>query len=231
MALSISRKVKILYESLWLYRNAGHPDFEIVTQNWTKKTLLSRYVYSFLLLFKKLMQMRRIDEHKLNSSMILYVNSGNTISALDFLSDQGMFFSQISSTKTLGVADKNKATLGYQYSLLSIIQLPFAFFYYVTLNPKFALMYPDFFIENWGKLEWNIEYLKKQTNLRKVVFSNDHNVQNRLFLHACKLSNIHTSYIQHASVSQYFPPLNFDLSFLYGEVDYEKYKKNRWRNE
>jgi hypothetical protein len=56
-----------------------------------------------------------------------------------------------------------------------------------------------------------------------VIFANDHNVENRLFLKACNQLKIKTVYLQHATTSELFPPLDFDLSFLYGAIDQKKY--------
>lgn len=59
-----------------------------------------------------------------------------------------------------------------------------------------------------------------------VVVSNDHNAPNRSLLHVSKYLGIKTAYLQHASVSNYFPPLEFDYAFLDGIVAYEAYKES-----
>lgn len=58
-----------------------------------------------------------------------------------------------------------------------------------------------------------------------IWLSNDHTHNNVSFIYAAKKLNIKTIYIQHASVSNLFPPLYFDYVFLDGEVAYEIYKK------
>ncbi len=52
---------------------------------------------------------------------------------------------------------------------------------------------------------------------RAVIFANDHNDDSRALLLACQAEGIPTTYIQHASVSRWFPPLGFDLSMLEGQ--------------
>lgn len=59
------------------------------------------------------------------------------------------------------------------------------------------------------------------------VFANDHtNIHRALFRVSEKLG-IKTAYLQHASVTAYFPPLEFDYAFLDGMESFEKYIKNK----
>jgi hypothetical protein len=58
-----------------------------------------------------------------------------------------------------------------------------------------------------------------------IVFSNDHSILPRALFFAAKSRGVPTVYIQHASVSQYMPPLHFDLSLLEGNDAYDKYKE------
>jgi hypothetical protein len=60
---------------------------------------------------------------------------------------------------------------------------------------------------------------------RILVLANDHSPMNRCFLKIATEYNIKTVYVQHASVSNKFPMLYFDYSFLDGEESFEKYSK------
>jgi hypothetical protein len=60
---------------------------------------------------------------------------------------------------------------------------------------------------------------------KMIVFSNDHSYVPRSLFLAAKASGIPTVYIQHASISSYLPPLDFDLSLLEGDDALEKYKR------
>jgi hypothetical protein len=63
-----------------------------------------------------------------------------------------------------------------------------------------------------------------------IVISSDHGAKSRCLLALARLRNIETVYMQHASVSQYFPALNFDFSFLDGAASLDIYRqceKNR----
>ena len=55
--------------------------------------------------------------------------------------------------------------------------------------------------------------------------SNDHSPANRALLLVAKSKGIKTVYMQHASVSNLFPVLDFDYSFLDGVNAYNIYKE------
>lgn len=57
-----------------------------------------------------------------------------------------------------------------------------------------------------------------------VVMANDHSTYNRCMIDICKKKNIKTIYVQHASVTDKFPGLTFDYSFLDGQESFEKYE-------
>jgi len=65
----------------------------------------------------------------------------------------------------------------------------------------------------------------EQLNPKIVVMSNDHNAPNRSILYASKYLNVKTAYLQHASVTKIFPPLEFDYAFLDGLAAHEAYKE------
>lgn len=69
--------------------------------------------------------------------------------------------------------------------------------------------------------------LIKDNQLKGVIFSNDHIAANRALEYLCKDYNIPSLYIQHASVSEYYPELNFTYSFLDGMDSFNKYKKDK----
>lgn len=56
-----------------------------------------------------------------------------------------------------------------------------------------------------------------------IIFSNDHNPLNRIALKCARRHNIPTIYLQHASVTAKFPPLDFDYAFLDGRDAARKY--------
>lgn len=76
--------------------------------------------------------------------------------------------------------------------------------------------------------------VKGQNNFKMVIMANDHNVDNRSLRLVAEILNIETLYMQHASVSDLFPPLKFDYALLDGEISKEIYlecaKKNKTNN-
>ena len=61
-------------------------------------------------------------------------------------------------------------------------------------------------------------------NPKVVVMANDHSTYNRCMIDICKKLSIKTVYVQHASVTNKFPSLRFDYSFLDGLESLEKYE-------
>ena len=69
-------------------------------------------------------------------------------------------------------------------------------------------------------------YITFLTNndIKYVVIFTDHSYKNRALLFAAKKLKIKPVYIPHASVSEHFPPLEFDVAFLEGEDMQSKYE-------
>lgn len=65
----------------------------------------------------------------------------------------------------------------------------------------------------------------KRVNPKLLVLANDHTNMNRCLMSQASEKGIKTLYVQHASVTSQFPPLDFDYSFLDGEKQFELYKK------
>lgn len=78
-----------------------------------------------------------------------------------------------------------------------------------------------FFIE--GMFIWWTVYLRI-TKPKRMFFSNDHLVWHRVLRMAAQFNNILTVYLQHASVTEKFPKLEFDLSLLEGKDALNKYR-------
>lgn len=66
------------------------------------------------------------------------------------------------------------------------------------------------------------EFLKKMSP-KCVLLSNDHVNCSRIVVKHCNALDIPSIYIQHASVANYYPQLDFTFSFLDGEESYNKY--------
>lgn len=109
--------------------------------------------------------------------------------------------------------------------ILYDIIYPIKWFFYLTQNKKKALRYFDLLFTVNGTYEESVRLLKK-SKPKAIVFTNDHLVIARSLLLAANDLGIKTYYIQHASVSTHFPPLEFTYALLDGNDALLKYKKS-----
>lgn len=68
------------------------------------------------------------------------------------------------------------------------------------------------------------EFYDYNPQIKIIIVSNDHMPIMLAFIDQARLHGIKSLYSQHASVSEFFPPLAFDYSFLDGMESYLKYK-------
>jgi len=76
----------------------------------------------------------------------------------------------------------------------------------------------------------NYKLLFNTITPKTIVFFNDHQFVYTSLLYSAKEKNITTVYIPHASISKYFPPLDFDIAFLEGNEMLDTYNKIRPTN-
>lgn len=98
-----------------------------------------------------------------------------------------------------------------------------------SINKKIIKLNPFAFLFSYGKFLLAREILEKY-NPKILFMSNDHSPFNRCLLHHSKSMGIKTIYMQHASVSDNFPLLEFDYSLLDGKESFEKYKETSKKN-
>lgn len=80
----------------------------------------------------------------------------------------------------------------------------------------------DFYWLSYGVYILVRQVLRK-TNPDLIVLANDHVMWTRVFILAARDADIPTVYIQHASVTERFPPLTVDYALLEGKDTAEKY--------
>ena len=80
----------------------------------------------------------------------------------------------------------------------------------------------DEFFETIGYVRV-IEKLLKNSNVKLIAVANDHCSMPRAFVKVAKEYGIKSLYVQHCSVTETFPALPFNYSFLDGEESYLKY--------
>src|SRR5690606_36287416 len=156
----------------------------------------------------------------------LYVVSQNNFDALHFLKDQmpeTVFVA--GQNKQIGRYNKqvNRLSLRWKFCYTAALYLP-VFFGLYKIHGKKAFRFFDLIQIAIGYYEAYLKHLKKHQP-KAVVFANDHNDDARAMLLAANKLNIPTVYIQHATVSTAFPPLEFSLSLLEGRDALEKYQQ------
>lgn len=116
----------------------------------------------------------------------------------------------------------------YYFSLpLKVFQdllYPFRLLLYYTLEKKKTNQYYDLLFSVNGSYSECYRIIKRNKP-KAIIFSNDHLVISRALLLAANDLRINTYYIQHASISKYFPPLEFTYSLLEGQDSLDKYTK------
>jgi hypothetical protein len=109
--------------------------------------------------------------------------------------------------------------------MLSLLFFPIVLFKYLKSNGHQRKTYKYIFDQYWLTYGYYfttwfwLDRLKPQV----MIVSNDHGMATRVVTKVAKEKNIPTVYIQHASVTENFPPLEFDYAFLEGYDALMKY--------
>ena len=82
--------------------------------------------------------------------------------------------------------------------------------------------YFNLFCQVYAYIPYFLDLLHRK-KIKFILVSNDHNESNRSIRLAAEILNIKTIYIQHASITRHFPPLEFDYALLDGNHAKEKY--------
>ena len=119
----------------------------------------------------------------------------------------------------------------------------------VLFSPKIVIIALILFIRRFPNLYYNLKKQKKKIAIKKyfnlfcnvyayipyflqiikknktkfILSSNDHNSSNRSLRLAAEMMSIKTIYLQHASITKYHPPLEFDYALLDGKKAEEGY--------
>ena len=157
----------------------------------------------------------------LENKIVCIVNSTNNYESLKFLASPNLIFLK---PTVLGVNVGNAMTyrfkLKFFYSIIFWLSLP-ALILNKTNRRDLLLLHKAFGLNVlFSKL------LKKQKP-KQVIFANDHIPEARSYILACQKLGIKTTYIQHGSVSSYFPPLEFDLALLESQYSLDSYSKSK----
>lgn len=188
------------------------------------------YIYSLLKLIR--FRNKRLDPNK---EILVFAGTKNQYNSLQptmkALNKLNVDYNLV-AFKALGKHAENHSLSFIEFLLAFYIFNCYAYKLYFRLKKADRrIEIKSFFstyCQNYTHLVLFVSILNKLSSndkLKLVVMSNDHNGANRCLRLACEVLNIETLYMQHASVSTLFPPLQFNYALLDGEVAYETYKK------
>jgi hypothetical protein len=203
--------------------------------------LQKNYFYRIISIIKLILsntinalKIQKPDYNNLQNKIWLIVLTQNNINALNFLKEN-----YNSKCHFLALLTKlnSKLTNSHQYNITEVYRYPFIhnlkwiYYYFLfiidskNINKSFFVKYPHiFFIAYVSRI--TSRNLINHGKPELIIFANDINIQNRALNIEARKQNIHTVYIQHATISSLFPPLNFDLALLEGQYSADVYKKN-----
>ncbi|MFD1468571.1 hypothetical protein ACFQ48_10075 [Hymenobacter caeli] len=165
------------------------------------------------------------DPGALGGKVWLYVVSPNNYDSLRFIAQARPDAVLVAGQgKQVGRHNAAVHRLSLRRKLLYYWQYPLVLRGLVRLEGRKAWRFFDLIFYAIGYYEVYRRALRRHRP-RAVVFANDHNDDTRSLLLACRAEGVPTAYVQHASVSTYFPPLGFDLSLLEGQDALDKYRQ------
>lgn len=194
-------------------------------------TLFQRYRAAIRRLGNRLFDRKRREKNrfKLDSCLpetpLIIVGTSNNLNCVRFLRNQEVNILWVSPEgfdgKEEGVVYLSQ--LGkVQDVILDVIRLVFCTpFKGQSLK---VLKYPSLWMNLVGTAGFYEEVIK-EIKPTCVLFTNDHTPWHRIGIHVANELDVETMYLQHAAVSEYFPPLIVNRALLEGEDSWEKYKK------
>lgn len=157
---------------------------------------------------------------RLYKRVIFYVGSSNQYEAVKDIKNKINDSAYI--TKSFSTKNRILMFPGILLSPLFIVDFLFLYKKSIDSTRKILLYNADQYIFLQGMYIWWVIYIKI-IKPQKVIFSNDHKNWCRLLNKVCRDNNIPTFYIQHASVTNNFPKLEFDVAILEGQDSFSKY--------
>ena len=164
------------------------------------------------------------NREELRGKVWLYVVSPNNYDSLHFLKNARPDAVLVAGQgKNIGRYNPAVSRLSLRRKLLYYGQYPLVMWRLAQWEGRRAWRFFDLIFYAIGYYEVYRRALRHYQP-RAVVFANDHNDDARSLLLACRAEGVPTAYVQHASVSAYFPPLGFDLNLLEGQDALDKYR-------
>ena len=155
-----------------------------------------------------------------------FVNSKNSLHSIKPLQKliENSYFLLPNYASHIELISDNKIILPVKSQLKYIPKVFGVLISIFFIRPRVAIRYFDIIIKSAGLIEIYSKLLQ-HSRPKAIIFTNDHILFARSLKIAAHKAGIKTIYVQHASVTRFFPPLDFTLSLLYGEVSYNIYRK------
>lgn len=182
-----------------------------------------KVVYESLL--RDFLEVFKVNDSALENSIWVYIESVNQFRALEFLADlENVVF--VTDKKSLANKFKEKkiCVLIHNHRLLKRFNWIFRRLFYKKIFKNSFKTHFNTIFKYDGVFE-SLCSLIGHYKPKAVIMSNDHNVFCRALLYASKQHKVYSIYLQHAAVTNLFPPLKFDLNLLEGIDSLNKYKE------
>ncbi|HDM8154683.1 TPA: hypothetical protein P0E35_003077 [Vibrio harveyi] len=156
----------------------------------------------------------KFNTSNFNKDIVILCGTKNQLNALNNIKDIGnvIEFGNMSNKKS------NNSFEAIPY-LISLAFIPLLLFKIITEKDEFRKKNLkcrfDRYLFSYGLVVFFLWVIKPERN-KLIIVSNDHSVWQRSMMFAAKLNGVKTAYVQHANVSNKFPPLDFDFAFLDG---------------
>ena len=179
------------------------------------------FVRDLLKVFSGLLRRRRRGAiPEFSNRKIVFANTANNYEALNFLLKRyddtillcsGGYVKKLPGAITVG---KHLRTRGLGR---------YAFLVYLALHRRYRIIHYEKIVKQYGFVQSFIELL--QANRPTCIFtSNDHDPASRALMLAAKRLGIPCIYLQHASVTKFFPPMRASHALLYGQYSGDIYR-------
>ncbi len=164
---------------------------------------------------------QHLNAHNIHGKTWLFFSTSNNYDSLQFLTNK------LDNSILIGFGQSfgQDATihLPFHRKALYLWKFPKIQRYFKQKYGQDAVRFGDLLFNSIGLYEIAFRYLSKYQP-RCLVLANDHSEKQRALLNAAQRLNIPVVYIQHASITDFMPPLDFDLSLLEGQASLDKYR-------
>jgi len=182
---------------------------------------LKMMAIGLLLNFKEVFKKPELDPSPLYNSNWVFVFGKNNYDATNFLEEDNFVF--VTDRKRIFSNSEGIIQLPHRVKFRHYIKFISIFFLLLKIEGKRTYQLIDLIFNSIGWME-AFDNAVKKFKPKSITFSNDHSYIPRALLLMAKKNKVPTIYIQHATVTGSFPPLEFDLNLLEGQDAFDKYK-------